>query len=215
MTRMAPRRCAPAMVVAALLATTTCSRRRANEAPPVGVKPTVEAVAARPGPPDGGPGAKPRSTKPTRPRAPTVTPTDGGPPVELITIRLLVDPPKRAHVSWGVKDFGLAPLEIRRPRGSGPLDLEVRAPGFLTLHTRVFTEHDNSLSVHLVPETEASRYSGYQSPAPSPHGKTEHGARPIAKRGSVARDQHEVAPVTSSTPQSDANTANNDGAGTP
>jgi len=89
-----------------------------------------------------------------------------------LTIRLLVEPPKRAHVFWGAKDFGLAPLELRRPRGSGPLDLVLRAPGFLTLHTRVFTERDNSLSVHLVPETEASRFPGYQSPEAPAHAKS-------------------------------------------
>jgi hypothetical protein len=92
--------------------------------------------------------------------------------VDLVTIRLLVEPAKRAHVFWGAKDFGLAPLELRRPRGSGPLDLVLRAPGFLTLHTRVFTERDNSLSVHLVPEAEASRFPGYQSPEATAHAKS-------------------------------------------
>jgi hypothetical protein len=92
--------------------------------------------------------------------------------VDLVTIRLLVEPSKRAHVFWGAKDFGLAPLELRRPRGSGPLDLVLRAPGFLTLHTRVFTDRDNSLSIHLVPEAEASRFPGYQSPEAPAHAKS-------------------------------------------
>jgi hypothetical protein len=120
------------------------------------------------------------SSPPSSPRADRAASTRVGPGVaagadgsfagtparreDLITIKLLVDPPKRARVFWGVKDFGLAPLEIRRPRGSGPLDLELRAPGFLTYHTRVFTERDSSLSIHLATEAEAARYFGYRSP---------------------------------------------------
>jgi len=98
-------------------------------------------------------------------------PAEPGPPVEMVTIHVLADPPQRARVVWGAKDFGLAPLDIHRPRGSGPLDLMLSAPGFLTLHTRAFTDRDNTLSVHLVPESEASRFPGYQSPAPTVKGK--------------------------------------------
>lgn len=88
-------------------------------------------------------------------------------PVDLVTIHVLVEPPQRAHVIWGVKDFGLAPLDIRRPRGSGPLDLVIHAPGYLTLHTRAFTDRDNTLSARLVSEAEAPRFAGYQAPAPT------------------------------------------------
>jgi len=93
--------------------------------------------------------------------------------VELVTIKLVVTPPKLAHVTWGVKDLGVAPLELRRPRGSGPMDLILRAPGFLTHHTRVFTDRDDTLSIRLTPENEAASTFGYQIPAekPSPSAK--------------------------------------------
>jgi hypothetical protein len=68
---------------------------------------------------------------------------------DTVRVQILVDPPHKAHVFWGLKDFGVAPLEIERPRGSGPLDLVVRAPGFLVFHTRAFTEHDDRIYVHL------------------------------------------------------------------
>jgi hypothetical protein len=83
---------------------------------------------------------------------------------EMITVRLLVDPPKRAHVFWGQKDLGTAPIEIQRPRGSGPLDLLLRAPGYLTFHTRAFTDRDDKVTIHLVPESEAPRMFGYRGP---------------------------------------------------
>jgi len=82
----------------------------------------------------------------------------------MVTIKLLVTPPKLAHVIWGVKDLGVAPLELRRPRGSGPMDLILRAPGFLTHHTRVFTDRDDTLSIRLGPENEAFTFFGYQAP---------------------------------------------------
>lgn len=80
---------------------------------------------------------------------------------EMVTVKIVVDPPQRAHVFWGVKDLGPAPLEIRRPRGSGPVDLILRAPGYLTVHTRAFTERDDKLAFKLVPETDAARMFGY------------------------------------------------------
>jgi hypothetical protein len=78
-----------------------------------------------------------------------------------VTLKLLADANRKAHVFWGRKDLGLAPLEIRRPRGSGPLDLLVVAPGFLPLHTRVFTDHDDTLSVRLYDEDAASSLLGH------------------------------------------------------
>lgn len=82
---------------------------------------------------------------------------------ETVTIRVVVDPPKRARVFWGPKDLGMSPLEIRRPRGSGPVDLILRAPGYLTVHTRAFTDRDDRVTVHLIPETEAPRMLGYRA----------------------------------------------------
>jgi len=78
-----------------------------------------------------------------------------------VTLKLLADPNRKAHVFWGRKDLGVAPLEIRRPRGSGPLDLVFVAQGFLPLHTRAFTDHDETLSVRLYDEEAASGLLGH------------------------------------------------------
>jgi hypothetical protein len=88
-----------------------------------------------------------------------VTPAASGAPQ--VTIKLLADAGRQARVFWGRKDLGLAPLEIHRPRASGPLDLLVTAPGALPLHTRVFTDRDDVLSLRLYDEASAAGLLGY------------------------------------------------------
>jgi len=85
-------------------------------------------------------------------------PATGGPEV---TIKLVAEAAKKAHVFWGRKDLGVAPLEIRRPRASGPLDLLVVAPGYLPLHTRAFTERDETLALRLYDAEAARGLLGY------------------------------------------------------
>jgi hypothetical protein len=80
---------------------------------------------------------------------------------ETVTIALVADPRRRARVFWGRKDLGFAPLEITRPRGSGPLDLLVTAPGCLPLHTRAFTDRDDKLTLRLYAERDARTLLGY------------------------------------------------------
>jgi hypothetical protein len=165
-------------ILVTLVALASCGRR----SPP----PVVEASAPAPTVP-----APPPSPEmpPEAAPAPTVAgAADAAPPeqapeprdVEMVTIKLIVTPPKLAHVYWGVKDLGVAPLELRRPRGSGPMDLMLRAPGFLTHHTRVFTDRDDTLSIRLTPENEASSTFGYQAPPEksAPAGKAKAGTKP-------------------------------------
>lgn len=86
------------------------------------------------------------------------------PASDMVTIKIVVEPPRPARVFWGAKDLGQPPLEIQRPRGSGPLDLIVRAAGYLTLHTRAFTDRDDKINVRLTPESDAPRMLGYRPP---------------------------------------------------
>jgi hypothetical protein len=117
------------------------------------------------GPPAPASGESPTTVAPRTPELPLedeaperAAAAPGGPE---ITIKLLADAAKKAHVFWGRKDLGVAPLEIRRPRGSGPLDLLVSAPGFLPLHTRVFTERDDVLALRLYDPESARGLLGY------------------------------------------------------
>lgn len=93
----------------------------------------------------------------------TLTPEspDPHPDAGTVTIKLIVDQKKQARVFWGRKDLGLAPLELVRPRSSGPLDLVIVAPGYLPLHTRVFTDRDDRLALRLFSEAEAPSLLGY------------------------------------------------------
>jgi hypothetical protein len=91
---------------------------------------------------------------------------------ETVTIKLIADQRKQAHVFWGRKDLGVAPLELTRPRGSGPLDLLVMADGYLPLHTRVFTDRNETLALRLYAPAEASGLPGYSPPAPSSTAKS-------------------------------------------
>ena len=166
-------------VTAALLGALALPTSGCRREPP----PAVQAVVPSPPVPAPLPAERPgEATPPPLPQETTTPPPPPSPArdVEMVTIKLLVTPPKLAHVYWGVKDLGVAPLELRRPRGSGPMDLMLRAPGFLNHHTRVFTDRDDTLSIRLSPENEASSAFGYQAPPekPAPAGKAKPGAKP-------------------------------------
>jgi hypothetical protein len=85
---------------------------------------------------------------------------------ETVTIKLTAPVGAAARISWGRKDLGLAPLTLTRPRGSGPLDLLVVAPGYLPLHTRVFTDRDETLALRLFREKEAANLPGFPRSQP-------------------------------------------------
>ncbi len=89
---------------------------------------------------------------------------------ETVTIKLVADARRQAHVFWGRKDLGVAPLEISRPRGSGPLDVLVVAPGALPLHTRLFTDRNETLALRLYSDKEASGLLGWTAPEPAKNG---------------------------------------------
>jgi hypothetical protein len=93
------------------------------------------------------------------------------------SVRILIQtvPPRKAQVKWGGKLLGVIPvpraLVVERPRDSGPLDLVIRAAGFLPVHTRAYTFTDSRVAVKLTPPSEKSTLFGYrEEPAPNPDG---------------------------------------------
>ena len=80
-------------------------------------------------------------------------------------------PPKKAMVYWGKKNLGAIPtpraLVVERPRDSGPMDLVIRAAGFLPVHTRATTFSDMRLAVKLTPVTDKHTLFGYRN-VPTP-----------------------------------------------
>jgi hypothetical protein len=96
---------------------------------------------------------------------------ESDPRSDTVKIKVIVDARRQAHVTWGRKDFGVAPLEIQRPRNSGPLDLIVVAPGYLPLHARALTDRDDVLSLRVYSAAEAPQLLGYRPEAvPAPNG---------------------------------------------
>lgn len=76
--------------------------------------------------------------------------------------------PVTAEVLWGAKRLGTAgrePLVIERPRGSGPLDLVVKAEGYLPFHTRLFTDREDAVTIRLIAPNAASSLLGYKRAA--------------------------------------------------
>jgi hypothetical protein len=136
------------IALAALLAAglVACRPRQPPPPPPAPPPPEPAPVAAAPDPPLPDEAPEPLTPDPGRGE---------------VTIKLVGEANRKAHVLWGRKDFGELPLELRRPRGSGPMDLVITAPGTLPLHTRVFTDHDETLSLRLYDEGGAHGLLGY------------------------------------------------------
>jgi hypothetical protein len=127
------------------------------------------------------------SSVPSAPPAVAVTPTAGvanekakveeelqseeretNPTSETVTLTLNISPPVKALVMWGAKQLArVAPdkptVELQRPRSSGPLDLEIRAEGFLPHHTRLHSDRNDKVNVRLVRPAEASTLHGFRS----------------------------------------------------
>jgi hypothetical protein len=85
-----------------------------------------------------------------------------------VQITVVTMPAVSATVTWGRTRLGRttsrAPLVFARPRDSGPLDLMVRAPGFLPVQTRAHTFEDTKLMVKLTRPDQKSTLLGYRAP---------------------------------------------------
>lgn len=104
-----------------------------------------------------------------------VAPTKSNDVSSNVRINIQTVPPRRAQVRWGRKTLGTIPaprpLIVERPRDSGPLDLVIRASGYLPVHTRVYTFTDSRVSVKLTTPEDKSTLFGYrQEIAPNPDG---------------------------------------------
>jgi hypothetical protein len=98
-----------------------------------------------------------------------------------VNITLQTVPPREAVVKWGNKTLGVIPvprpLVVVRPRDSGPLDLVVRAAGFLPVHTRAYTFSDSRVAIKLTPVSEKNTLFGYRAEVP-PEGASPDGGVP-------------------------------------
>jgi hypothetical protein len=96
-----------------------------------------------------------------------------------VRIVFMTVPPEKATVSWGRKPLGVIrgkgkPLTIERPRDSGPIDVVIRAKGFLPVRTRAHTFNDHKMFVKITPVEEKNTILGYREELPDagPEGGT-------------------------------------------
>lgn len=130
--------------------------------PPL-VPPTAPSPATPPAP-------TAASTSSTPASATGAEATEEAPPVDPThaTIIFNTTPPATANVTWGRKKLGRItpgkPLVVVRPRDSGPLDVMVRAEGYLPVQTRAHTFADSRVVVKLTPPESISELLGYRAP---------------------------------------------------
>lgn len=144
------KRCAALVALVVALGAGIALQRSDAQAPPPATTP-----APSPAP------VPPASAAPSPPPAPPEDPT-------IARITFTTVPAVQATVSWGTAKLGRitpqAPLIVKRPRDSGPLDVIVRANGFLPVHTRAHTFADNKLQVKLTRPDQKSTLLGYRAP---------------------------------------------------
>lgn len=92
---------------------------------------------------------------------------EANPYSETVTLKLSVTPQVKAQVTWGAKQLarlspGSMDTEISRPRGSGPVDLEIKAEGFMPHHTRLYADRNDKVSIRLYRVEEAPGLLGYK-----------------------------------------------------
>jgi hypothetical protein len=109
---------------------------------------------------------------------------DGGAAELSSKVKIVIQtiPPEKAKVTWGKKPIGLIkgknkPLILERPRDSGPMDVVIRADGYVPVHTRAYTFTDFKLYVKLTPIEEKKSLFGYREALPDA-GAPEAGAPP-------------------------------------
>ena len=104
---------------------------------------------------------------------PSVAP-DGGvavvrpvPPPRPSKIKLTIrSVPTKAHVAWGKLQLGPTPVQLERPRDSGPVDIVVRSDGYLPLHTRLYTFRNENLVVRLTKNADRMTILGAKKELP-------------------------------------------------
>jgi hypothetical protein len=125
--------------------------------PPV---PPPTAASTPPVPPaESDPSATSKTTTATAPAEPLR---------ETARITFVTNPPANATVSWGKMRLGVITpkqaLVVVRPRDSGPLDVVVRAAGYMQVTTRAHTFGDSRIVVKLTTVDQKSTLLGYKAP---------------------------------------------------
>jgi hypothetical protein len=93
-------------------------------------------------------------------------------------IKLTIRATPRMKVYWGKQLLGLTPLILPRPRDSGPMDLTLKADGYIPEHVRIYTYKDDVLVVKPVKLTDKMTVLGARQEIP-PETEPDAGVPPL------------------------------------
>lgn len=115
------------------------------------------------------------------------------PPAETVKLRLSIAPAVEADVFHGREHLGRTRpgamnVDIVRRRDSGPLDVSIRAKGFLVHRVRLFTDRNDRLFIRLLRPEETVGMLGYRPPDGGVRAARDGGEPPGAAHGSPPRD---------------------------
>ena len=89
----------------------------------------------------------------------------GHPSVEL-TIK--TQPRMKAKVYHGKEYLGRTPMSLKWAKDTGPIDIVVRAGGYITVNSRLYTHRNDSVTVNMFKKDEAHLVFGYKKKIEKP-----------------------------------------------
>jgi hypothetical protein len=104
--------------------------------------------------------------------APSPAPMAAAPKPRPTKVKIIVrSVPPKAFVFWGKKKLGPTPVTLERPTDSGPIDLVIRAEGYISFHTRAYTVKNDPMTIRLTKLADRMSIFGAKAelpPEPSP-----------------------------------------------
>lgn len=85
---------------------------------------------------------------------------DSGHPA--VTLTLKTEPKVRATVYHGKEVLGATPLTLTWPKDSGPIDITLKASGYLTVNSRLYTHKDDRVTVNMFKVDQSHLLFGYR-----------------------------------------------------
>jgi len=85
---------------------------------------------------------------------------DAGNPSVQITLK--TKPRVRAVVYHGKEELGVTPLQLTWAKDTGPIDIKLKASGYLTVNSRLYTHRNDHVTVNMFKTDEAHLLFGYK-----------------------------------------------------
>ncbi len=104
------------------------------------------------------------------PPPPNIALPEASPKPLSVRVRVTVrSSPGKSTVYWGKKKLGDTPVQLDRPRDSGPVDLIVRRVGYFPFHTRAYTFRNDTVYAKLTRLADRmTLFGAKEEPPPGP-----------------------------------------------